>query len=689
MIIEYIDQHSKYLKDVIDLGSKSSNTLGFMPVGGFIDHAKKRWILIAHEDDKLLGYLLFRLGIKTSKISITHLCVKPEHRGTGVSKKLLNELKSKYYNSFAGIVLSCRKDYIEPNKLWKNYGFVNKREVRSRSVDEHYLIKWWYDFNQADLFNYTDQNSQILRVLLDANIIIKLRDNTSDEHYEVKALLADWLSDEVEYYFAPEFYNEIGRDKNRLRAETTRKFIEISFKEARLNREEIPSIIEDLKSNLPGKTENDKSDRIQLAECIAAGIEYFITGDGPILAKRTEIQNKYDITILDPLEFILEIDKLTSKSSYNPSSLAGAIQTTQKAENKEIEKLLDKFCLKRFSESKNSFKKKVNKVLQNLKTGNIKTVTCPVNGDLAFWGYFFQPKGVEVPFFRFVESNLNMTLFSQLISEIINLAVLNGKPFIEISDDYFHKYQEQILSDLGFIKLEGSWRKIALKGLIKSTELIEKYPFVVDYLGLDILNKTFQLENNELKTKLLLEMERKLYPLKFSDLDLPCYIIPIKPFWASQLFDKYISISIIFGAKPEKIWNRENVYYRNIKPVTEKAPARILWYASSAKGFIRQKAIIGVSYLDDVSVDLVKKQYNEFKKYGIYEWNDLYKLAHKNIENSVKALKFSDTEVFEKIVPLRKITEILLSNNRKRNTFTSPLEVNNTVFNDVYILSLE
>jgi hypothetical protein len=38
---------------------------------------------------------------------------------------------------------------------------------------------------------------------------------------------------------------------------------------------------------------------------------------------------------------------------------------------------------------------------------------------------------------------------------------------------------------------------------------------------------------------------------------------------------------------------------------------------------------------------------------------------------------------------LSKITEILLSNNRKRNTFTSPLEVNNKVFNDVYKLSLE
>lgn len=687
--IEFIDHNSKFLEEVIALGAKHSNTLGFLPVGGFKDHAKKKWIIIAHKDNELLGYLLFRLGMKNSKISITHLCVKPEQRGNQISTKLLNVLKNKYYNSFAGIVLSCRKDYKEANQLWERYGFVSKKEIRSRSNDEKYLIKWWYDFNQTDLFNYYEQTSQKLRVLLDANVIIKLRDNHIVEHDEVKALLADWLSDEVEYYFAPEFYNEINRDTKRERAENTRKFIRISFKEARLDKDECSKIRENLIKILPGKSENDNSDRKQLAECVASGIEYFITGDGPILSKRNEIQEMFDITILSPLEFILEIDKITSTISYHPSRLAGAIQTTKKVDNKEIEKLIDKFLVKRQSESKNDFKNTVNKVLQNLKISNIKTVTCLVNGDLAFWGYILQPNSVEVPFFRFAENSLSQTLFAQLVAEIINLAINNGKPFIEISDNYFCEYQEQILSDLGFVKIKSSWHKIALKGLLKSTELIQKFPFVGDYFGLDIFDKINQLGNSELKTKLILEIERKLYPLKFSDLEIPCYIIPIKPFWASQLFDNYISNSTIFGAKPDKIWNRENVYYRNIRPVTEKVPARLLWYASSEKDFIRQKAIIGVSYLDDVSIDLVKKQYNKFKKYGIYEWKDLYKLANMNINNPVKALKFSDTEVFKNILPLSKITEILLSNNRKRNTFTSPLEVNNKVFNDVYKLGLE
>jgi ribosomal protein S18 acetylase RimI-like enzyme/predicted nucleic acid-binding protein len=689
MKIDFIDQNNKYLDDVIALGTKHANTLGFMPIGGFIEHAKKRCIIIAHKDNELLGYLLFRIGLRNSKISITHLCIKPEHRGKQIASKLIDQIKNKFQKSCSGIMLSCRKDYKEANKLWERYGFVSKREVRSRSIDEHYLIKWWYDFNRTDLFSFLEQNSQKIRVLLDANIIIKLRDNRTKEHEEVKALLADWLSDEVEYYIAPEIYNEINRDNLRDRAESTRKFIQKNFKEARLDKDECVKVRDNLVDILVGKSDNDNSDRKQLAECITSGIEYFITVDGPILTKREEIEEKYDISILNPLEFILEIDRITSTSNYHPIRLAGAIQTTQRVENKKIELLIGKFQNKQFQESKQDFKNIVNKVLQNIKTGNIKTVTCPVNGDIAFWGYIILTDSMEVTFFRIAENSLSYTLFTQLISEIINIAIDKQKPIINILDNNFNEQQQQILSSFGFVEKENIWTKIAIKGLIESADLLQKYPYVADYFDRDIFEQIAKIENGELKSKLLYNIERKLYAMKFSDLEIPCYIIPIKPYWAGQLFDKYISNSSIFGANPEKIWNRENVYYRNVKPVSEKAPARILWYASSEKGFLRQKAIIGVSYLDEMSVDLVKKQYSRFKKYGIYEWKNLYQLAHKNIENPVKALKFSDSEVFESKVPLSKITEILLANNRKRNTFTSPLEVNFKVFNDVYKLVIK
>ncbi len=95
---KFIDQNSDYLSEVIDLGNKHSKTLGFMPEGGFVDHARKKWIVIALKDDVVVGYLLFRLGKKNLKVSITHLCVKEGYRGQNIAFKLIDQLKEKYQN---------------------------------------------------------------------------------------------------------------------------------------------------------------------------------------------------------------------------------------------------------------------------------------------------------------------------------------------------------------------------------------------------------------------------------------------------------------------------------------------------------------------------------------------------------------------------------------------------------------
>jgi hypothetical protein len=182
--------------------------------------------------------------------------------------------------------------------------------------------------------------------------------------------------------------------------------------------------------------------------------------------------------------------------------------------------------------------------------------------------------------------------------------------------------------------------------------------------------------------------ERKCWPAKLEDASIPVYIIPIKPQWAAHLFDHYLADSNLFGAKPELSWNRENIYYRNVNPVSEYAPARILWYVSSeAKSPTgRNKGIVACSYLDGVYIDTAKNIFEKFKNYGVYEWKDVLALAQRQIMKNIKALKFSDTEVFKKIVPLAEITKIMHQHNRAKNTFASPVEVSIDIFNDVYRL---
>lgn len=225
-----------------------------------------------------------------------------------------------------------------------------------------------------------------------------------------------------------------------------------------------------------------------------------------------------------------------------------------------------------------------------------------------------------------------------------------------------------------------------MKGSVDTTDLLLKYPVVLDWFEKEAINALMNSEDSEIRNITLFELEKKLFPLKFSDLNIPCYIIPIKPYWASQLFDKISSNQTLFGSIPEKIWSWENVYYRSVFPVLEMTPGRILWYASDDKSFQRKQSIVGTSYIDDVVIDFVKPIYNRFKRFGIYQWEDVCKQAGGSIEKQIKAIRFSNTEVYEAPVPFNEITEILLANNYKKNTFASPLKISNIVFNQFYSL---
>jgi predicted nucleic acid-binding protein/GNAT superfamily N-acetyltransferase len=361
MIIEFIDQNSQYLNDVIVLWRKHSNTLGFMPEGAFVDHATARNIIVAHNNSKLIGYLMFRIVYRYLRITIVHLCINEQFRRNGIAQKLLDKLVEKYRATFYGICLRCRDDYVVANSLWINYGFVCKRKDHSKSIEEKYLNQWWYDFNKSDLFTSISQISKI-KALLDANIIFKLRDVHISRHTpdDISPLLIDWLVDEVDFFYAPELFNEILRDKDLNRAENTRNYLG-KYIEARSDIKERINIAKQLKEIIGRENENDESDRNQLASCIVSNIPYFITLDKTLLQKKDDVEGKFSIQIFTPQEFFLEIDNLINKEAYSPKMLDGVIlHSVSKVKKNELNHYIDLFLMKSKAEKKAVFQNIVN-----------------------------------------------------------------------------------------------------------------------------------------------------------------------------------------------------------------------------------------------------------------------------------------------------------------------------------------
>lgn len=682
--VRFSIRNEPFISEVVELGTKNSKTLGHFPRGAFIEHANKSLILIATEKNNLCGYLLFRIVQKNQSISITQLCVSENHRGKNVSNVLLDFLCKQFSTKLRGISLRCREDYHYASKLWESYGFKPKDKIRGRGKKETTLVKWWYDFGNPDLFSQLQLEDEKLKVVIDSNIVIKLRDIDTIEDQAIKSLDATWVYDHVDFFFAPEIFNEINRDQNRARAEKTRSFLR-NFSEIRFKPEKRNGIEKELKDIIFGSTDNTKSDRLQLAECIASSFDYFITQDEPLLSKSDEIFEKFGLKIYRPTDLIISLDKLKNREDYSALRVEGSNYIKSLIEESQIEEVVNNFLKTSESERKVDFKKQLLFLIANVQDSFVRLIR-DGQSYLGLMAYRVKRNSIEVNCVRTIKSHgLSCILFEQILVEIIREGLQKKSNLIVVTESYLTQTEKNTLIELGFIYSNDVWKKLLFKGITSLDDLKEK-DLVRSSFNIPAIEKSIRTSSEIEKNEIIFELERKLWPAKIKDLEIPTYIIPIKPTWAQDLFDYKLASESMFGANASLIWSNENVYYRSVFPVSEKCPARILWYLSSGvnKYTKRKSGIIACSYLDEVHRGSAKELYNKFKNYGVYKWRTILELAKGDPEKEVKALKFSFTEVFDEIISKEKIDLIFKENDKPINTFNSPLSIKYSIFEHMY-----
>lgn len=681
MNLEFIDSHHALFPQVKHLGRKNAATLGYMPEGGFDDYAARKCIITASEDGILMGYLMFREVRRFSRVTIVHLAVDEPYRHNGIHTQLLNALRDKYKDSgVQGIALNCRKDYKAATAMWASYGFIAKTTRRSRSLEKHFLTTWWYAFQNRDIFSVAYEENTKVRALMDLNVIVKLRDAEKgtvqlDPREDPRCLLADWLVEETDLCYAPEVFNEINRDDNLERMRETTIYITGAFTQAMVDAEQMKKIAKELEDILPGTSANTRSDRKEVASCIAAGIPYFLTYDEDVIKKQEEIKARYDVEIYTPQEFLLRIDQLLHSEEYIPVLLRGvAFHTVTKQSAVGLKKNEEEFLCRGRRERKADFENMVMDCLNN--RGEMYTVNAKEQ-KLAFYGESINAQTTTIHFLRIVDGPLKGSLLCQIVSNAVQECVRAKRGRIVIQERYLDDEQKESLMRMGFLRQKDD---MFVKHIRNETVTISELPRVLADAG--IYTEEVPTTKEE-----LVRMELVFFPLKILDLDIPTYIIPIRQYWAGQLFDNVISGENLFGAVPSKLWSIENVYYRHTNPIKEVAPARILWYVSEGnRPGTHKKMIVGSSYLMEVYTGKGQTLYRRFKHYGIYEWEHIYELCGGEKDNDIRALKFSHTEMFYRPIPYEDAQKVLVRHGHKTNTFASPLQVSKEVFADFYQL---
>ncbi|MDB5146738.1 MAG: acetyltransferase [Mucilaginibacter sp.] len=670
-----------HLDSICKIWGLNRATLGLMPKDAFKDCITKKWILVAENDNQVVGYLQFRYTAKNQTLSIVHLCVDISSRGQGLADKLLDKLVEDFKLKARGIKLSCRSDYAQAISFWTRYNFQPKCKLPSRGNNPNvHLVVWWFSFGGEDLFSI--QRNDKIKAVLDFNIIAKLMDmSVSDKvRDEIVQLQSDWLVTEVEYYQTSETTSEIFRDANIPRRDRSRLFLK-DFPELNIDKPSIKLIETELLKFFPGSSDNDRSDRRQVAESVLSGFPYFVTLDEGILKQAREILSCYQLKVITPSTLISEIDLSINAEDYYPNKLSGNSFTVGKLKPVDRGEIDEMFLNTGAGEKKSAFGSILNDLVAK-PTGCVQVIK-EAGKTVAFYGYVEADENFTVPLIRTKQYSLRQTIFIQNINDLVKLALSKAKIFIVVSDPFLTDIEKEILMGSGFFFQDDVYIRGIKSGLYEDAQLpaellhiSTKIPGLKKLIG--VIDKS-TLES--------LTLEKVLWPLKICDADIPCFIIPIKPYYAKELFDTKAAKSELFGVQPTLIWSKENVYYRNVNPNVEKFPARILWYASSDLKSTRQKGIVCSSYLNEIIVGPAKEVFKKHEKFGVYSWKrDISNLIKGVSDKPIKVLRFSDSESFPNVVPLAKIKQVLARYNESDNNFQSPLRVKSTTFMELYAM---
>lgn len=697
LTVEAIDDKSPHLETVIELGDANKETLSFFPEGAFRSHAARRQILVAlNPQAECIGYLLYGASQKYDRITIIHLCIASSYQGQGATKKLVNYLIQITQN-YSGIGLTCRRDY-KLGKFWSKLGFVFKYDEPAKTPGKCNEY-WWLDYGHPNLFSTAaiHQRESKLLVVINSDIFFDFYAPESLSSEESKSLLSDWLQSEIDLCLTSEIFNQINEFSQSDERKRQKGFAE-KFNCLHCSNQRQEKFYHELHSLFFQKCVNniDNSELRYIARTIASDVNIFVTRIGRLLNLADDIYANFKLSIISPTELIIQLNEIRTNTEYQPIRLAGTILKQKRLHSGQEAILNDNFQSNKQGESKAEFQQSLRRFLAEPNKFECFVVIEAEKQPLALAVYDRHKRHeLEITMLRVEENPLAATIANHLIFQAASLSAREQRQFTRITDLHLQEAVTSAIQNDTFVKVTNGWLRANIAVAETASQLAQRLTELAAAWGkeYDFCSKianTLNTEAARIDIKTMLNIEHFLFPAKIIDADIPTFIIPIQPFWAHQLFDSKLANQTLFGAtKTELALNREAVYYKSKnspKELRQCISGRIFWYVSSDKdrGYREVGAIRACSRLDEVVIGKPKDLYRRFRNLGIYEERNILGIARNNLNKEIMAIRFSDTELFEQTIPLKKIQEIL----EKKETLQNSCYISKESFAKIYTLGI-
>ena len=611
---------------------RNSKTLGFLPRAVLEDYLERDSVLgVKTQDGQLVGYLLY--GNYPHRFRIAQLCVGEYSRGQGIARRLLEALKSSATTQ-KSIRLNCRNDF-PAHKMWRKLGFVPIDERPGRSKERHLLTTWRLPLaldDQLELFR-ANISETVLDVVMDAQVFFHLDEPDSDVTRPSKMLISDIFFHSVNLWFTDELFSEIIRNrdakKRQIDRQRARQFFEVKHDPIAFD-----LFSESLKRVLPSGNESQISDINHLAKAAASEVNLFVTSDKGLLSKAKQVAGLVNLQVLSPTELILRLNELSSRDTYQPDLVSGLGLAWRRLASDEHASFPFNLFLNQ-GEPLRQFRRRVDSLLADPTRDKLEVLWS--DGDpIALRSIRYGPGRVLTSTLgRVANSRADQSVQRFLISDLFGKAIRQNLEMVKFETSTLPASLILGLSDMGFTRTDDHFLRFCFARHQEREDTLKQ----ISRLAPEAVHLYRGMTS--------LDLERSCSPLS-SDAIQNHFLIPIRPHYALNLFDRSQSARDMFGGNPDVLLLWRNVYYRSASyRNTLKAPGRILWYVSR-----NPKAIVAVSHLDKVVIDMPKELFRRFKKIGTLNSEDLYEMCGREPLRELMAIQFSHTFLFEKPVAL-------------------------------------
>lgn len=652
---------SSLLDEVWSLYRKHSATLGFLPRGALEEFAHAGCVLAATRGEELLGYTAWRRSQKEAVL--VHLCVAEIHRGGDVADTLLRNLIEHCREDMA-IRLRCRKDYEAANRVWPRHGFIFVNEIAGRGADATPLLEWRRVQHEPPLFQMMEaaMPRAAYVVAMDANVYFDIRDPNSIHHEESRVLLAEWL-DDVDVCVTRELRNEVARQSD----DSMRQSMLASlrrFKELAVHADELEQALEAIANVLPPPcVDADYSDRRQLVHAWKGGADFFATRDTTLLDHADDLRAVTGLAVMRPTDVVARLQGDFLGADYAPIRLHGT-QVERRAAMSENDLLpFQRFAAR---ESKAAW-------LRAIRAARASPDQCTVElvgaqGELprvAFAVDRSRPGSLHIVFLRTLSGPLTGTLLRRVLADVIESARHHQRKTVTVGDPEVAEIREALMH-VGFENHgDGQLVRYTLHGMVSANR-------ARTWIHQQLPEARFDPDHSAS------ELESRFWPLKIVEAEIPTYIVPIRPRWATELFDRHLAVQELFGVPEGPALALENIYY-SASNISIPEGSRILWYVSGKVNELR-----AVSSCLGTDTDSATRLSRRYHRLGVYRWQDILSAAKSDPRGRLRAYRFARTELLERPVPWRRLKDLIWRHMGTRNTLASPLRVPEDLFIDAY-----